>query len=331
MSNIQKSEGALSPELENKNRNYDMQWAENLLSDCTLCPRHCHVNRLLGQAGYCGQTTLKAARASLHMWEEPCISGTAGSGTVFFSGCNLRCIFCQNYHIALGEAGREISTKHLAEIFLSLQAQGANNINLVTPTHFVPQILLALQSAKEHGLTIPIVYNSSGYESTETLRLLEGYVDIYLPDFKYMDPALSLKYSHAQDYFTKAKESLAEMVPSGRKPCFRPCHRSDEKRGDRASSPPSRSYKGFSQNCCATFIPLTEIRSTISIMNQYTPLPQVKDLPELNRRVSPAEYERVLDFALRIGIENGFFQEGETASDSFIPEFDERDYSQSPS
>ena len=216
MRNRDISEGALSPELENKNRNYDMQWAESLLSDCTLCPRHCHVNRLLGQAGYCGQTTLKAARASLHMWEEPCISGTAGSGTVFFSGCNLRCIFCQNYHIALGEAGREISTKHLAEIFLSLQAQGANNINLVTPTHFVPQILLALQSAKEHGLTIPIVYNSSGYESTETLRLLEGYVDIYLPDFKYMDPALSLKYSHAQDYFTKAKESLAEMVPPSR-------------------------------------------------------------------------------------------------------------------
>lgn len=323
MSNIQKSEGALSPELENKNRNYDMQWAESLLSDCTLCPRHCHVNRLLGQAGYCGQTTLKAARASLHMWEEPCISGTAGSGTVFFSGCNLRCIFCQNYHIALGEAGREISTKHLAEIFLSLQAQGANNINLVTPTHFVPQILLALQSAKEHGLTIPIVYNSSGYESTETLRLLEGYVDIYLPDFKYMDPALSLKYSHAQDYFTKAKESLAEMVRQTGSPVFDPAT-GLMKRGVIVRHLLLPGQTKDSKKILRYLHTTYGNQIFISIMNQYTPLPQVKELPELNRRVSPAEYERVLDFALRIGIENGFFQEGETASDSFIPEFDER-------
>ena len=323
MSNIQKSEGALSPELENKNRNYDMQWAESLFSDCTLCPRHCHVNRLLGQAGYCGQTTLKAARASLHMWEEPCISGTAGSGTVFFSGCNLRCIFCQNYHIALGEAGREISTKHLAEIFLSLQAQGANNINLVTPTHFVPQILLALQSAKEHGLTIPIVYNSSGYESTETLRLLEGYVDIYLPDFKYMDPALSLKYSHAQDYFTKAKESLAEMVRQTGSPVFDPAT-GLMKRGVIVRHLLLPGQTKDSKKILRYLHTTYGNQIFISIMNQYTPLPQVKELPELNRRVSPAEYERVLDFALRIGIENGFFQEGETASDSFIPEFDER-------
>lgn len=323
MSNIQKSEGALSPELENKNRNYDMQWSESLLSDCTLCPRHCHVNRLLGQVGYCGQTTLKAARASLHMWEEPCISGTAGSGTVFFSGCNLRCIFCQNYHIALGEAGREISTKHLAEIFLSLQAQGANNINLVTPTHFVPQILLALQSAKGHGLTIPIVYNSSGYESTETLRLLEGYVDIYLPDFKYMDPALSLKYSHAQDYFTKAKESLAEMVRQAGSPVFDPAT-GLMKRGVIVRHLLLPGHTKDSKKILRYLHTTYGNQIFISIMNQYTPLPQVKELPELNRRVSPAEYERVLDFALRIGIENGFFQEGETASDSFIPEFDER-------
>ena len=323
MRNRDISEGALSPELENKNRNYDMQWAESLFSDCTLCPRHCHVNRLLGQAGYCGQTTLKAARASLHMWEEPCISGTAGSGTVFFSGCNLRCIFCQNYHIALGEAGREISTKHLAEIFLSLQAQGANNINLVTPTHFVPQILLALQSAKEHGLTIPIVYNSSGYESTETLRLLEGYVDIYLPDFKYMDPALSLKYSHAQDYFTKAKESLAEMVRQTGSPVFDPAT-GLMKRGVIVRHLLLPGQTKDSKKILRYLHTTYGNQIFISIMNQYTPLPQVKELPELNRRVSPAEYERVLDFALRIGIENGFFQEGETASDSFIPEFDER-------
>jgi radical SAM domain protein len=257
------------------------------------------------------------------MWEEPCISGTAGSGTVFFSGCNLRCIFCQNYHIALGEAGREISTKHLAEIFLSLQAQGANNINLVTPTHFVPQILLALQSAKGHGLTIPIVYNSSGYESTETLRLLEGYVDIYLPDFKYMDPALSLKYSHAQDYFTKAKESLAEMVRQAGSPVFNPAT-GLMKRGVIVRHLLLPGHTKDSKKILRYLHTTYGNQIFISIMNQYTPLPQVKELPELNRRVSPAEYERVLDFALRIGIENGFFQEGETASDSFIPEFDER-------
>lgn len=313
----------ISEELESKNRNYDMQWSENLLSDCTLCPRQCHVNRLLGQTGYCGQTTLKAARASLHMWEEPCISGTAGSGTVFFSGCNLRCIFCQNYHIALGEAGREISTTHLAEIFLSLQEQGANNINLVTPTHFVPQILLALQSAKAQGLTIPIVYNSSGYESTETLRLLKGYVDIYLPDFKYMDSALSLKYSHAQDYFEKAKEALAEMVRQTGSPVFDPAT-GLMKRGvivrHLLLPGQTKDSKKILRHLHTTY----GNQIFISIMNQYTPLPQVKELPELDRRVSPAEYDRVLDFALRIGIENGFFQEGETASDSFIPEFDER-------
>ena len=323
MSDRELSKGALSPELKSKNKNYDMQWAESLLSDCTLCPRHCHVNRLLGQAGYCGQTTLKAARASLHMWEEPCISGTTGSGTVFFSGCNLRCIFCQNYHIALGEAGKEISATHLAEIFLSLQEQGANNINLVTPTHFVPQILLALQSAKEQGLIIPIVYNSSGYESTETLRLLEGYVDIYLPDFKYMDSALSMQYSHASDYFAKAKEALAEMVRQAGSPVFDPVT-GLMKRGvivrHLLLPGQTKDSKKILRHLHTTY----GNQIFISIMNQYTPLPQVKELPELDRRVSPAEYDRVLDFALRIGIENGFFQEGETASDSFIPEFDER-------
>ena len=185
------------------------------------------------------------------------------------------------------------------------------------------QILLALQSAKEHGLTIPIVYNSSGYESTETLRLLEGYVDIYLPDFKYMDPALSLKYSHAQDYFTKAKESLAEMVRQAGSPVFDPAT-GLMKRGVIVRHLLLPGQTKDSKKILRYLHTTYENQIFISIMNQYTPLPQVKELPELNRRVSPAEYERVLDFALRIGIENGFFQEGETASDSFIPEFDER-------
>lgn len=187
-------------------------WFRDIMSDCVLCPRACHVNRLAGQTGYCGQTAeLMAARASLHYWEEPCISGTSGSGTVFFSGCNLRCVFCQNHNIALGKAGQVIAPEHLAEIFLQLQEQGANNINLVTPTHFLPQIVIALEQAKQQGLHLPIVYNTGSYESPEALRHLEGLVDIYLPDLKYFSPELSTSYSHAPDYFEAACAAIAEM------------------------------------------------------------------------------------------------------------------------
>ena len=215
-----------------------------LLSDCTLCPRSCHVNRLAGEKGFCGQgARISAARASLHMWEEPCISGTSGSGTVFFCGCNMKCIFCQNRNIALGGAGsdmtrasgaveclttaeypvtvgRTITCGHLAEIFLSLQEKGANNINLVTPSHFVPQICDALVIAKSQGLHIPIVYNTSSYESVDTLKLLDGLVDIYLPDLKYYSEELSLRYSHAKDYFSHASEAIAEMVRQVGTPVF---------------------------------------------------------------------------------------------------------------
>lgn len=164
----------------------DATWFRKIMSDCILCPRACHADRLDGGVGYCGQTAdIMAARASLHYWEEPCISGTSGSGTVFFSGCNLRCVFCQNHNIALGKAGRVITPEHLVKIFLQLQEQGANNINLVTPTHFLPQIVIALQQAKNQGLSIPIVYNTGSYESPDALRHLEGLVDIYLPDLKY--------------------------------------------------------------------------------------------------------------------------------------------------
>ena len=183
------------------------------MENCMLCPRECGVNRKNGETGVCGQTAaIKAARAALHMWEEPCISGQNGSGTVFFSGCNLGCVFCQNHNIATGKAGIEISTERLAEIFLELQEKGANNINLVTAGHFLPQVAVALEMAKEQGLHIPVVYNSSGYEKAKTLKMLDGLVDIYLPDFKYMDAVLAKKYSHAQDYPEIAKEALSEMV-----------------------------------------------------------------------------------------------------------------------
>ena len=179
---------------------------------CALCPRACHADRKTG-LGFCQMPDGPViARAALHMWEEPCLSGTNGSGAVFFSGCTLRCVFCQNYHISAEKKGWPVSVERLAEIFLDLQSQGAWNINLVTPTHFVPQIIKALDIAKDQGLNLPVVYNTSGYETVDTLKMLEGYVDIYLPDFKYVDASLSARYSKAPDYFERAKEALAEMV-----------------------------------------------------------------------------------------------------------------------
>jgi len=180
---------------------------------CMLCPRACGVNRTAGERGVCGQSAnVKLARAALHFWEEPCISGTNGSGAVFFCGCSLQCVFCQNREIATGQAGIEIPKERLAEIFLELQEQHANNINLVTPGHYAPHIIAAVESARRQGLRIPIVYNTGSYETVDTIRSLEGIVDVYLPDFKYMDAALAEKYSHAKDYPSAAKAAIAEMV-----------------------------------------------------------------------------------------------------------------------
>lgn len=194
---------------------------QSLLADCTLCPRNCHADRLAGQTGYCGQTArLKAARAALHYWEEPCISGSAGSGAVFFTGCTMRCVFCQNHEIAAGRAGKEISEERLAEIFLALQEKGANNINLVTATHFVPLLVPALERARRDGLHIPVVYNTSSYEKVSTLRLLDGLVDIYLPDFKYVSKELAAWLSGAPDYFETASAAVEEMLRQVGEPLF---------------------------------------------------------------------------------------------------------------
>lgn len=299
-------------------------WFRDIMSDCVLCPRACHVNRLAGQTGYCGQTAeLMAARASLHYWEEPCISGTSGSGTVFFSGCNLRCVFCQNHNIALGKAGQVIAPEHLAEIFLQLQEQGANNINLVTPTHFLPQIVIALEQAKQQGLHLPIVYNTGSYESPEALRHLEGLVDIYLPDLKYFSPELSTSYSHAPDYFEAACAAISEMYRQVGDSVI------EEDTGlmQRGLIVRHLLLPGQTKDSKKILRYLHETYGDhiyISIMNQYTPLPQVADIEALNRTVTPEEYDRVLRFAERIGIERGFRQEGTAASESFIPEFDER-------
>lgn len=301
---------------------YNEEWVSSLMKDCTICPRKCHVNRLAGQTGFCGQNAkLTAARAALHFWEEPCISGTSGSGTVFFSGCNLRCCFCQNYDIAHGEVGREISYGRLSEIFLELQDKGAHNINLVTPSHFIPQICAALQRAKALGLSIPIVYNTSSYETVDSLKYLQGLVDIYLPDLKYYSGELSRNFSHAQDYFSIAASAIAEMYRQVGSPVFDP-QNGLMKRGIIVrhlllpeQTKDSKKLLRYLHEAYGNDI-------YVSIMNQYTPLKHVAHHPQLNRKVTSEEYARVLKFAETIGIENGFRQEGEAASESFIPSFD---------
>ena len=291
---------------------------------CRLCPRNCGVNREAGKSGVCGQTAVvKAARAALHFWEEPCISGKAGSGTVFFSGCPLHCVFCQNKAIAEGTAGKYISVERLSEIFLELQEKGANNINLVTPGHFVPQIAEEKAKAKRKGLYLPVVYNTGSYEYRDTLRKMEGLVDIYLPDFKYMDTALGLRYSHAADYSEVAKAAVAEMVRQTGTAVF---ENGDEdglmKRGTIVRH---LVLPGCAEDSKAVIRYLHETygdRIYLSIMNQFTPVSGLADYPEINRRVTKQEYEEVVDYALSIGVECGFIQEGETAEESFIPAFD---------
>lgn len=296
------------------------------MSNCTLCPRNCHVDRMAGQKGFCGQTALiTAARAALHFWEEPCISGSCGSGAVFFTGCSLQCVFCQNYSIAhpsfnTPQNTHTLANERLVQIFLELQAKGAANINLVTGGHFLPQIGFALAEAKRQGLSIPIVYNSSGYEKVSSLRLLEGLIDIYLPDFKYHSPRLSEQYSNAPNYFEIASEAIREMFRQVGRPIFD----SDTnlmKKGVIVRHLLLPGQAGDSKRILRHLHETYGNDIYISIMNQYTPLAHVAHLPELNRRVSQAEYERVLSFAYQIGIENGFMQAGDTAMESFIPGF----------
>lgn len=270
--------------------------------------------------GYCGvKNTLRVARAALHFWEEPCISGEEGSGAVFFTGCNLRCVYCQNYHIARAEQGKEITIERLAEIFLELQAQNANNINLVTGTHYVPQIVEALKLSKEKGLKLPIVFNCGGYENVSTLQMLEGLVDIYLPDFKYMDSERAKRYSHAENYPETAKAALAEMVRQQPEAVF-------DERGMMQKGVIVRHLMlpGGIKDSKAVVSYLYETykdRIYLSLMNQYTPLPHVERYPEINRKLKKFEYDRLVDYAISLGVENGFIQEGETAEESFIPAF----------
>ena len=292
-----------------------------LSEKCALCPRKCGAERLLGKIGFCGGgKEVKVARAALHFWEEPCISGEEGSGTVFFSGCTMRCVFCQNREISRGEAGKIISVERLSEIFLELQEKGANNINLVTPMHFAPQITAALDIAKEKGLSLPIVWNTGGWELPESVEAVKDYADIWLSDFKYFDNSLAEKFSNAKNYFEIASESLKKMVGQTGEAVFDdngmmkkgvivrhlvlPGHTDDSKKILRWL------WENFGD------------RIWISIMNQYTPLCTDEKYPELFRSVTDEEYEEIIDFAVSLGIENAFVQEGGAVGESFIPPFD---------
>ncbi len=291
-----------------------------ILKKCNLCPRNCGVNRY-ESLGFCkASDKVKVAYYSLHQWEEPVISGINGSGTVFFSNCNLKCIFCQNKKISTLGYGKEISNERLKEIFLELQAKGAHNINLVTPTHYVPQIVEVLKEAKTAGLNIPIVYNTSSYENVSTIMLLEGMVDVYLADLKYFDDSLGCKYSKCENYFEVAKAAIEAMYEQVGKfeivddlmvkgvivrVLVLPGHADDSKNLIKYL------YETYGNNII------------ISIMNQYTPVEVIDKYPNLNRKVSDEEYEDVTSFAVELGVEMAFIQEGETQDTSFIPDFDD--------
>ena len=301
---------------------YYLDFKGRMKMECMLCPRKCRADRKNGKTGVCGETDrIRVSRAALHMWEEPCISGEEGSGTVFFTGCTLRCVYCQNHEISNGKIGKEITVERLAEIFLELQKKKANNINLVTPTHFVPQIISALDLAKENGLVIPIVYNTSGYETIETLKMLEGYVDIYLPDFKYLDQEHARKYSMAEDYPDVAKRALEEMIRQIGKPEFDDCGMMRRGVIVRHLLLPGclKDAKRIVFYLHTTF----GSRIYMSLFNQYTPLNTLnkKRFPELCVKVRPKIYDQLIDYAIDLGVEQAFIQEGDTAEESFIPPF----------
>ena len=293
----------------------------NKYENCLLCPRKCGTNRRTGQTGVCGVSSeIKVARAALHYWEEPCISGKRGSGAVFFSGCSLHCVFCQNREISDGKEGKVISKERLSDIFMELEGKGANNINLVTPGQYIPDIVWAVNDAKSRGMKLPIIYNTSGYENVTELKLLEGIVDVYLPDFKYMDSTLSARYSRAKDYPSVAKQALSEMVRQ------QPDVVIDDATGLIQKGVIVRQLllPGHVNDAKAVLKYLYDTYHDhvyISMMSQFTPI-ALKDYPEINRTVTRREYERLVDYAIEIGITNAFIQEGDVAKGSFIPAFD---------
>lgn len=293
----------------------------NILKECALCPRMCRVDRHK-TVGFCRQSDrIKIARAGLHMWEEPCISGIGGSGTVFFSGCTLKCIFCQNYEISQLDKGYTITVSELADIFLQLQDKGAHNINLVSPTPYLPQIIEALDKVKGK-LTIPVVYNCGGYERVETLKMLEGYVQIYLPDLKYFDNTYAKEYSGAENYFVTAISAIKEMVRQVGKPKF-------DENGIMQSGVIVRhlALPSLRQDSAKVIEALgKEFESDeimLSLMSQYVPMHKAVDHPKLGRRVSTFEYNSILNAASKFGFE-GFSQERSSSSEVYLPPFTDK-------
>lgn len=285
---------------------------------CNLCPRKCNIDRTK-QAGICGmKDKMIIARASLHMWEEPCISGNTGSGTIFFTGCNLKCIFCQNHEISTKLIGQEVSIQDFSNICLNLEKQGANNINLVTPTHFVPLIIEGIKLAKEKGLSIPIVYNTSGYETVETIKMLDGIIDIYLPDFKYYNNEYAIKYSHANNYFDYVKDALEEMYKQVGKPIIK---NGLMKKGIIVRHLMLPGLKEDTKKILEYLYNTYKDNIYISIMNQYTPVKTFENYKELNNKITDTDYDEIINYAIDLGIKKAFIQEGETQSESFIPDF----------
>ncbi len=294
---------------------------ENYYENCQICPRACKVNRRKGELGFCKvPAQIQAARAALHMWEEPCISGEEGSGAVFFSGCSLRCCFCQNGEISAGQKGEIITPERLCEIFFELQEKKANNINLVTAGQFLPSVAEAIRLAKKKGIAIPFVYNSSGYEKVSSLQMLDGLIDIYLPDFKYMDEGIAGEYSKAKDYPQIAKAAIREMVRQVPKAEFD--ERGMMKKGVIVRHLVLPGHVRNSREVLEYLYTTYKDQIYISIMNQYTPMPAMSEHKKLYRKVTKREYETLLDYAIDLGMENGFIQEGGTVGESFIPAFD---------
>lgn len=295
----------------------------DLLTNCNLCPRHCNINRH-ETVGFCkANDTLKIARADLHFFEEPCISGDNGSGTIFFTYCNLKCVFCQNYEISSDNIGREITIERFSEICINLQNKGALNINLVTPTHYIPLIKEGLKLAKLKGLTIPIVYNTSSYETTDSLKLLDGLIDIYLPDFKYYNDDIAIKYSSAPNYVNVCKDAIAEMYRQVGKPVF-----DDDgimKKGVIVRHLLLPNMEDDTKKIIEYLYNTYKNNIYMSIMNQYTPMKKLK-YEELNHTINDDIYDDVINFAYDLGVRNAFIQEGETQKKSFIPDFKNQEF-----
>lgn len=289
---------------------------------CNICPRRCGADRENGSLGFCGASNkIRIARAALHFWEEPCLSGKNGAGTVFFSHCNMKCVYCQNYRISTRGAGHEVSIGDLAEIFLDLQSRGANNIDLVTPTHYALDIAEAVKKAKNSGLHIPVLYNCGGYESVETLKRLEGLIDIYMPDMKYYRDKYAMKYSSAPKYFETACAALEEMYRQTGAVVL-------DKNGIMQSGVIVRHMMlpGLMLDTKKIMDYLFDTYGNniyISLMSQYTPLKNVERFPELNRKIDMKKYNSIVDYCMNRGMENVFIQEGSAAKESFIPCFEE--------